>query len=54
MWKLIDKIKKKCKTVPVTGRGGPQGCETWRLPHFSDSLLTEVVSFTRRPPFTLC
>jgi hypothetical protein len=32
-----------------------EGCETSRLPHFLDSRLTdggEVVSLTRRPPFT--
>jgi hypothetical protein len=28
------KVKKKGKTIPVTGREGPQGCETSRLPHF--------------------
>jgi hypothetical protein len=31
------------------------GCETSRLPHFLDNRLTdggEVVSLTRRPPFT--
>jgi hypothetical protein len=26
--------KGKGKAIPVTGRGGPQGCETSRLPHF--------------------
>jgi hypothetical protein len=39
----------------VTGHGGPQGCETSRLPHFLHNRLTdgvEVVSLTRRPPFT--
>jgi hypothetical protein len=25
---------KKVKLIPVTGRGGPQGCETSRFPHF--------------------
>jgi hypothetical protein len=37
---------------PVTGRGGPQGCETSRLPHFLDNRLTddfELVSLKRRP-----
>jgi hypothetical protein len=46
---------KKGKAISVTGRGGPQGCETSRLPHFLDNRLTdggEVVSLTRRPPFT--
>jgi hypothetical protein len=46
---------KKGKTIPVTGRGGSQGCKTSRLPHFLDNRLTdgsEVVSLTRRPPFT--
>jgi hypothetical protein len=46
---------KKGKNIPVTGRGGPQGCETSRLPHFLGNRLTDVgkvVSLTRRPPFT--
>jgi hypothetical protein len=46
---------KKGKAIPVTGRGGAEGCETSRLPHFLDDLLTyggEVVSLMRRPPFT--
>jgi hypothetical protein len=48
----------KCEgnAIPVTGREGPYGCETSRFPHFLlDSRLTdggEVVSLTRRPPFT--
>jgi hypothetical protein len=25
----------KGKAIPVTGREGPEGCETSRLPHFS-------------------
>jgi hypothetical protein len=36
------------------GRGGPQGCQTSRLPHSLDNRLTgggEVMSLTRRPPF---
>jgi hypothetical protein len=42
--------------TPVTGRGDPQGCEMPRLPHFLDNQPTDggqVVSLTRRPPFTL-
>jgi hypothetical protein len=45
----------KGKAIPVTGREGPQGCETSRLPHFLDNRLTDggkVVSLTRRSPFT--
>jgi hypothetical protein len=47
--------KGKGKAIPVTGLGGPQGCETSRLSHFLDSQLTvggEVVSLTCRLPFT--
>jgi hypothetical protein len=45
----------KGEVIPITGRGGPHGCETPRLPPFLDSRLTddgEVVSLTRSPPFT--
>jgi hypothetical protein len=44
----------KGKAIPVTGRGGPSGYETSRLPHFLDNRLTdggEIVSLRRRPPF---
>jgi hypothetical protein len=44
----------KSKAIPVTGHGGPQGCEKSRFPHFLDNQLTDggkVVSLTRRPPF---
>jgi hypothetical protein len=37
--------------IPVTGRGGPYGCEMSELPHFLDNQLTdggEVVSLTRQ------
>jgi hypothetical protein len=46
---------KKGEATPITGREGPQGCETSRLPHFLDNRLTdggEVISLKRRPPFT--
>jgi hypothetical protein len=36
-------IDKKSKAIPVTDRGGPQGYETSRLPHFLDNRLTDVV-----------
>jgi hypothetical protein len=44
---IYMKKKKKGKTIPLTGCGGPQGCEVLRLPHFLDNWLTdggEVVS----------
>jgi hypothetical protein len=44
--------KEDMKKSSVTSRGGPWGCETSRLPHFLDNLLTdggEVVSLARRP-----
>jgi hypothetical protein len=52
---LSNKVKVRGKAISVTGRGGPQGCETSGLPHFLDNRLTdggEVVSLTRRPLFT--
>jgi hypothetical protein len=51
----IGRDKGKNKAISVTCRGGPGGCETSRLPYFLDNQLTdggEVVSLTRRPPFT--
>jgi hypothetical protein len=55
-WKNVLKRKvKKGKVIPVTGHGGPQVCETSRIPHFLDSRLTDgakVVSLTRRLPLT--
>jgi hypothetical protein len=45
----------KGKAIPVTGCGGPEGCEKSRLPHFLDNRLSdggEIVRLTRRPPFT--
>jgi hypothetical protein len=47
-------VAMKSKAILVTDRGGPQGCETPRFPHFLGTRLTdggEVVSFTSRPPF---
>jgi hypothetical protein len=51
----LYKKNKKGKAISVTGREGPLGCETSRLPQFLDNRLTEggkVVSLTCRPPFT--
>jgi hypothetical protein len=42
-------ISTSMKAIPVTG------CETSRLPHFLDNLLTDggkFLSLMRRPPFT--
>jgi hypothetical protein len=52
---VLVALKKLGKTVPITGREGPWGCEMSRLPHFLDNRLTdggEVVSLTRQLPFT--
>jgi hypothetical protein len=43
--KVISQGKRKA--IPVTGRGGPQGCAASRLTDGS-----KVVSLTRPPPFT--
>jgi hypothetical protein len=50
---LLDHYHKKGKVIPVTGHGGPWGCETLRPPHILESLLTdggEVVSLTHPLP----
>jgi hypothetical protein len=51
---LASKGQAKGKAIPVTGRAGPYGCETSRLPHFSrkSTYSGEVVNLTRRPFFT--
>jgi hypothetical protein len=46
--------RERGKAIPVTRRGGPQGCETSRLPHFLDNGVTdggEFTSLTSRPSF---
>jgi hypothetical protein len=48
-------VKGKGKAIPVTGRGGPYGCETLRFSHFLGNRLTdcgEAVTLTRQLPFT--
>jgi hypothetical protein len=45
----------KSKTIPVTDRGGPYGCEKSRFPRFLNSRFTyggKVVSPKCRPSFT--
>jgi hypothetical protein len=37
---LVTIITKKYKIIPVTGHGGPQGCEMLRLQHFLDNRFT--------------
>jgi hypothetical protein len=46
-------LVKKGNAISVTGRGGPLGSETSRLPHFLDNRLTDggEVSRTSRLPF---
>jgi hypothetical protein len=46
---------KEGKTFPVIDREGPEGCETFRFPHFLDSRLTDggkVVSLKPRSHLT--
>jgi hypothetical protein len=51
-YNCIHVLVKKSEAIPVTSRGGPQGCETSRLPYFLDNPLTDGgdVSLKRRPP----
>jgi hypothetical protein len=52
---VIKFLKAKVKAILVTGRGGPQGCETSWFPYFLDNRLTdggEVVSLIHQQPFT--
>jgi hypothetical protein len=53
--RLVHQQEGKYKASPVTGCGGTVGCETSRLSHLLDNRPIddgEVVSITRRPPFT--
>jgi hypothetical protein len=36
----VGNLEKKSKPVPITGRGGVQGCEMLRIPHCLDNRLT--------------
>jgi hypothetical protein len=51
----MTNVEKGKTAVNETGRGGPYGCETLKIPHFLDNRLTvgrEVATLTRRPHFT--
>jgi hypothetical protein len=53
--KAYHPVKKKDKDIPVTGRGGPYGCERSRIPHYLGKRQTDssrVGSPTCQPPFT--
>jgi hypothetical protein len=55
LYENLSSGKKTVKLSPITGCGGPYGCETSRLPHLPDNRLTggsDVVSLTRRRAFT--
>jgi hypothetical protein len=39
--KMVYEYKSKSKAIPVTGRGGLQGCEMLRIPHSLENLLTD-------------
>jgi hypothetical protein len=50
-----DQMEVKGKDIPVSGRGGPEGCERLRFPHYLDKQLIDggkVVSPTRLPHVT--
>jgi hypothetical protein len=37
---VLRVCQKVCKAIPVTARGGLQGCEMLRIPHFLDNRLS--------------
>jgi hypothetical protein len=48
-------LQSDSESIPVTGRGSLQGCETSRIPRSLDNRIMdgcEVVSITCRPRFT--
>jgi hypothetical protein len=52
---LVLQLNKKLETVPITGRGGPLGCEILRIPHCLDNRLIDggkFVSPMHRPNVT--
>jgi hypothetical protein len=40
----IGSVVSKCKAIPVTRPGVPQGCEMSRLPNFTDNQLTDIMN----------
>jgi hypothetical protein len=43
---IYKKVKRKSKATPITGGGGPKGCEKSRIPHFLDDQLTDAVKLS--------
>jgi hypothetical protein len=37
-------LKSKGKDIPVTGHGGPWGCERLRLPYYLDIITTDLLT----------
>jgi hypothetical protein len=42
--------KKKGKAILITGAGGPEACETSRLPYFLETRLTDGGEVVSHPP----
>jgi hypothetical protein len=55
-WPLLPHFwLRQSEVIPVRGRGGLQGCDMLRVPHYVDTRLTddgEFVCFARRPEST--
>jgi hypothetical protein len=54
LWNMehnLRKNKKVSKAIPITGRGGLQGCEMLRISQLTDG--SKAVSLTNRLHFTL-
>jgi hypothetical protein len=49
---FLSSVKYKCKSILLTGREGPCGCETSRLPHFLNNRFTDI-SFRLYAPAAL-
>jgi hypothetical protein len=47
LWTVSN--REEGEAIPVTGHGGPEGCETSRLPHYLDNRLTDGGKVVSRP-----